>query len=97
MVDSVRIDGVSRVDEDDCVPRIQLLPDGAVLRMSEVLVLDAVAGEKGHAVGVEDVEGVFDFGERALRVEEVGHGGEEAVLGWVLVAQGGGVLVCLSG
>lgn len=93
----MRIDGVSRVDEDNCPACIQLLPDGDILGVSEVLILLAVSSKKGHAVGVEDVQGVFDFRERALRVEEVGHGSEEAVLGWVLVAQGRGVFVGLSG
>lgn len=93
----MRIDGVGRVDEDDGVASVQFFPDGGVLRVAEVLVLDAVAGEEGDAVGVEGVEGVFDFGESALRVEQVGHGGEEAVLGGVGVAEGCSVFVCLSG
>ena len=96
-VDQVRIDWVGGVDEDDGFAPAEFGPDGLEVWVAEVVVVGAVAGEEGDAVGVEDVEHVCDLFEAGFGVEERGDGTEDTVAFGVVVAELGDVVVQLAG
>ena len=54
----LKVCGGGGVDEDDCGAFFEFGPEGEEVRVAEVVVGVAVAGEEGDAVGVEGVEGV---------------------------------------
>ena len=69
LVDEIRIHGMCRVDEDYRLPAAELCPDGFEVWVAEVVVVGAVAGEEGDAVGVEDIEHVCNLLEAGFCVE----------------------------
>ena len=96
-VDAVRVDRVGGVDEDDGVAPAKLCPDGREGFVAEIVIGVAVAREERDAVCVQIVEGVCDFPERGLRVEDGGERAEEAVAVGVLVAECRAEVVHLAG
>lgn len=55
------INGVGRVDEDDCFTTVELRPDWVEIWMTEVVITFPVACEKCYAVSMESIESVCYF------------------------------------
>ena len=90
-VHKARVNAVGRVDKNHRRFRIQMPPYGVEVGVAEVVVASAVAGEEGDSVCFQHIEASVDFGDDGGGGvgEERGHGGEEAVLAGVGVADEG--------
>ena len=90
--------GGGGMDEGNGGAFFEFGPEGEKVGVAEVVVVVSVAGEEGHAVGVEGVEGVSDFVDGGGEgFGGVGDAGEETIF----VGSGGGegvaVEVCGAG
>lgn len=65
--------------------------------MTEVVVIRAVAGEKRHAISLENIIGIGNLCQSKLLVEKARQSSKETVLVRLLITQFGSVFVGLTG
>lgn len=82
----VGIDGMCRVDEDHACPTVQLLPSRLDIVVSKESVLLAVASEKGHSIGFQDIQSVLYLVKGGLRIKNIRETGEETKFLWLSIA-----------